>query len=65
MLYYDRIDVSEGIDVNKTSASNMAADMWQNSIVAYFNSIISLSLQNFYLYSKLILILFSLLVFIQ
>ena len=21
MLYYDRIDVSEGIDVNKTSAS--------------------------------------------
>ena len=22
MIYYDRIDVSEGIDVNKTSASN-------------------------------------------
>ena len=22
MLYFDRIDVSEGIDVNKTSASN-------------------------------------------
>ena len=22
MLYYDRIDVSEGIDINKTSASN-------------------------------------------
>ena len=22
MLYYDRIDISEGIDVNKTSASN-------------------------------------------
>ena len=22
MLYYDRIDVSEGADVNKTSASN-------------------------------------------
>ena len=23
MLYYDRIDVSEGIDVNKTSASRV------------------------------------------
>ena len=23
MLYYDRIDVSEGIDVNKTSASKL------------------------------------------
>ena len=23
MLYYDRIDVSEGIDVNKTSASKV------------------------------------------
>ena len=27
MLYYDRIDVTEGIDVNKTSASKVY-DVW-------------------------------------
>ena len=27
-MYYDRIDVSEGIDVNKTSASK-ECDVWQ------------------------------------
>ena len=28
MIYYDIIDVSEGIDVNKTSESN-ECDIWQ------------------------------------
>ena len=32
MLYYDRIGVSEGFDVNKTSASK-ESDMYKNAIL--------------------------------
>ena len=32
MLHYDRIDISEGIDINKTSASK-ECDMYKNTIL--------------------------------
>ena len=32
MLYFDRIDVSEGIDVNKTSASKECHDLLMASM---------------------------------
>ena len=36
MLYYDRIDVSEGIDVNKTSASKECETMCNFILIKYF-----------------------------
>ena len=34
LLYYDRIDVSEGIDINKTSESKVFFNYWYFDIKA-------------------------------
>ena len=33
MLYYDKNDVSEGIDINKTSASNISYHQLQYALI--------------------------------
>ena len=33
MLYYDKIDISEGIDINKASASNISYHQLQYALI--------------------------------
>ena len=37
MLYYDKIDISEGIDINKTSASNISYHQLQYALINGIN----------------------------